>query len=180
MGNGKRIRVYRRQINWPKSVIKVSKSLKKCANIFRKKQKKKTQKESSRATISSSVIITILNWFRTHCITFCACLHRKQGDGAGSSWEIWDQEASVSGIQCKNGTDGEIDSLQYQLPRSFSDDDFFREPTPPHPFAKILEQRQSLDYIERMDIQYAMIRSMDPDQSESPDFMLAFQQSSED
>nr|XP_039272379.1 uncharacterized protein LOC120346658 isoform X2 [Styela clava] len=146
MGQGKRIRVFRRQIGWEKSINKAAKALKKYGKICSKRQKEELEKDPSKGELPQSILNIILDWARKQSKKLCVCMQSQEK---------------------------ETENFEEDIP------DLSREPSPPHPFEKILRERNSLNYIEKMDIEYAKIRSLDSDGSESPDYMQALLRPSE-
>ncbi|XP_077970706.1 uncharacterized protein LOC120328639 isoform X2 [Styela clava] len=200
MGKGRRIRVFRRQLGWKNSINKAAKALKKLAKIFCRRQQEELEKDPSKGELPPAVLNIILDWARKQSKKLCVCMQSQEretenfeGDlpstplapDATKSLSVCSQPARLvqnaccSGHHNKNNKREEATALCYQLSPSFSEEDLSREATPPHPFEKILRERNSLEYIERMDIEYAKIRSLDSDGSESPDYMLALSRSRE-
>ncbi|XP_039272761.2 uncharacterized protein LOC120347021 [Styela clava] len=204
MGQGKRrIRVFRRQVGWQKSINKAVKAFKKCAKLFCRRQKEELEKDPSKGELPPTILNIIRDWARKQSSKLCVCMQSQERETESfeedhpigkytSTIQLTPQapdvtisrsvcsqpvrlvqDACCSGHCIRNNKKEEATSLWYQLSPSFSDEDLSREPTPPHPFEKILSERNSLDYMERMDIEYAKIRSLDSDGSESPDYMLA-------
>nr|XP_039272378.1 uncharacterized protein LOC120346658 isoform X1 [Styela clava] len=200
MGQGKRIRVFRRQIGWEKSINKAAKALKKYGKICSKRQKEELEKDPSKGELPQSILNIILDWARKQSKKLCVCMQSQEKETENFEEDIpstpqkpdvtrsrsaypqsvrLDPDACCSGHCTKNNKKEEASSLWYQLSPSFSEEDLSREPSPPHPFEKILRERNSLNYIEKMDIEYAKIRSLDSDGSESPDYMQALLRPSE-
>nr|XP_039251102.1 uncharacterized protein LOC120328639 [Styela clava] len=197
MGKGRRIRVFRRQLGWKKSINKAAKALKKLAKIFCRRQQEELEKDPSKGELPPAVLNIILDWARKQSRKLCVCMQSQEREtenfeenlpsapDSTKSLSVCSQparllqDACCSGHHNKNNKKEEATSLWYQLSPSFSEEDLSREPTSSHPFEKILRERNSLDYIERMDIEYAKIRSLDSDESESPDYMLALSRPSE-
>nr|XP_039273977.1 uncharacterized protein LOC120347931 [Styela clava] len=193
MGQGKRrIRVFRRQVGWQKSINKAVKAFKKCAKLFCRRQREELEKDPSKGELPPTILNIIRDWARKQSSKLCVCMQSQEREAEKESFEedhpigkytstiqlapqapdvtisrsVCSQPVGLVQDACcsrhciRNNIKEQATSLWYQLSPSFSDEDLSREPTPPHPFEKILRERNSLDYMERMDIEYAKIRSL--------------------
>ncbi|XP_077970188.1 uncharacterized protein LOC120331679 [Styela clava] len=162
--------VWRRIAKW---IRRHCKKLCVCTSAHRSESSNDVSEEKACACSPINVVVNSASIITLKKLPVCTT-----SDLSGSSSEaapvpivkFLDSKPSTSKDPFEGEEDSELSSLWYRIPTCYSDDDSSPEPTP-RPFAKIVEQRLSLDYIERMDIEYAIIRSMDTEQCESPDFM---------